>query len=220
MKKIFKNLEDSISALLTEIEEENYVTAVTMGQQVMAEALSAWSKSHGSTQEEMTAAMLLTPAVTAYSTALSASGMALQAFGINLTVIANLTYHEQPIDNTVDYHDIMMQLYLSLWMRLADVLSQLPPSQNEEALEHVHVITMYIGAMLMYYSHNVGRHNHNHELLPVVYEELDRITGFVGHLPYKDIPVGDLKVNPAAPQPLMQDMIARADAIGLLDLSE
>lgn len=220
MDKRLKNLEDSISALLDEVESENYMTAVTMGQQVMTEALSTWSHSHGSMDDELTAAQLLTVAVSAYTSALVSCGMALQGFGMLLTAVANITYHEQPIDKTLDYQDIMMQLYLALWLRLGDILSNLPPSQDKSVLNHVHVITMYLGAMLMYHTHNVGRSVPDHQLLPLAYENLDLITGFVGHLPIDEIPVGKTKVNPAKPQLLMQDLIARADAIGLLDLSE
>ncbi|MCM1517739.1 MAG: hypothetical protein NC117_03780 [Pseudoflavonifractor sp.] len=220
MNNRYRNLEDSISALLDEAEAGNYMTAVTMGQQVMTEALSAWSHSHGNMDDELTAAQLLTAAVSAYTSALVAGGMALQGFGMLLTAAANITYHEQPIDKTLDYQDIMMQLYLAMWLRLGDILSELPPSQDKGVIKHVHVITMYLGAMLMYYTHNVGRSVPDHELLPLAYESIDQITGYVGHLPIKDIPVGNTVVNPSSPELLMQDLIARADAIGLLELSE
>lgn len=222
MQSRIDNLQHTVKCLLDEIDAENMASAVTMGEQAIAEGLAAWSKSHDDVDDELAVAELLTSATTSYAYALSTSGMPREGFAITLTVIANMNEHSEELEQTLDLQELLYQLAMTLWKSLSATLSSIEPPQEAEVLDHVRVITVYIGLMMQHYGHILTVAEPDNDLVSTANEVISEIVECVGPLPRRgvtlkirgqNVPAHDMRA-------ILYDLIARADAIGLIELTE
>lgn len=212
-----RNINQSLQQLYLDLENEEQESAVLMGEHLLVEAYTLWNKNHTNTSTAPDAAFTLSVTAAAYCDALIAVKNPQDAYGIALGAISNIASIESEASETSQFSHAMLQLYIALWQSLHQILSTATSEQNTDASAHIESITRYIGSMLYHYYYAVGKKSPDNPLLHPAYQVLRLISTLV-KIETETISVGKLQVSPGSTLPLIRDLVARSNALSLINL--
>lgn len=212
-----RSINQSVQQLYTDIQNGENESAVLMGEHLLIEAYTLWNKSQKIPSATPDAAFTLAMAASAYCDALASVGNFRDAYGISLGAITNIVNIESTASSTPQFSHSMLQLYLTVWQNLHRILSSATPTQEPEAVDHVETITRYIGSMLYHYYYAVGHQSPDNPLLMPAYEAIRDISSLI-KIETETISVSNTSVKPTASLPLIRDLVARSNALSLINL--
>lgn len=212
-----RNINQSLQQLYHDLENNEPESAALMGEHLLVEAYTLWNKNYDNASTAPDAAFTLSVTASAYCDALVAVRNPQEAYGIALGAISNIVSIESEASDSSQFNHAMLQLYIILWQSLHQILSTATSEQTPEASAHVETITRYIGSMLYHYYYAVGKKSPDNPLLSPAYQALRLISTLV-KIETETITVVKLQISPTTSLPLIRDLVARSNALSLINL--
>lgn len=192
------SIKEAVAEIYDKISTKQHMLALMLAEDTLGQAFNYWDKNKGtSTREESAQSLII--ATTAYAEALIADTRHIQAYATTMTAIAYTA-------NCKVHAPDMLMLYLTTWHAFQTVLASATPEQQPEAKEHVAHLTSHLGSMLYHYYYATGKLQPENPLLQEAYDTLSELMQIV-----EISSIGDNHID------IIRDIIARSEAIGLLE---